>query len=636
MSFLVAVTSLWLQLLLFYCPTALTQSCWNAAEDSNGECHNIDSSCERDHAEQSLGLCATVNNDNFGNFFDFSCEDNCLDSSVSSNPETSAEAALLQENSIEILPIETHSIDIRFFSINLTWHHSINFTAGYKISIYQGNVIHFNEPLCICGGRKNIHLSIFEYTRNMNGELMRVEIEALISSSSLNPKQSQVTKWPTSCLDTQYYNSSTCASAILDPPQNITALEACEENPAGNLTIKLSWTYFSSNFAPPSHYYIRVFSSAGYAELLRFIVNGTTQVFLQLPNVTDYQFNVKGYKNCSGGANYSNYVSATFGCGMNSDSISLTRCPTRSSPTTGTTTTSVPLDGPPSPFVAYDIIGGCLGATLLLALILIVLVTAYFCFRKRKTKIPLPKPVLPSDEFSVFVMHTPQENSMKSIQTYVVCPLREFFNVATSGDKMCGDWIEWIELQVRQRSAVLLVFTKAFFSEWEGKDEKSQVVQAAQRLITSAVAQEILDKYAIIVLDEDVKKHHIPDNHFLKSMRVYVLGKSKNEIEGLYRFVTKTKSFEHQEQPEPMFDSFSSSFDFASYSTDSTNVATSGTPLSSTSDVPGDHHQQQSKGGEDTSSACCDSNLQKDMRLSQNLLQVLQAPSSPNHAGEFA
>ena len=624
-----AVTMFWLQLLLFYSPPTLGQSCWDAAEDKTGECHISTLTCEKDHQEQILDFCETPRDDfDLINFDYYSCIENDCFGSV----QTFDQDAPLDE--IEILPIEIHSVSIRSFSINLTWHHSMNFTVGYKISIKKGDSEYYDHPLCICDGRRNFHIFLFDYTSNMNGEdeLMTVEIEALTSRSSLNTKQSRVTRWPTSCLDAQFYNSTTCAAPVLDPPQNITALEVCEENQSGYIIVRLSWNYFSSIFAPPSHYYIE--ASYNETEVLRFIVNGTTEVFLQLPNAVDYRFNVKGYSNCSGGANYTNSF-LSFGCGSKSDSFHLTRCPiletpaSSVSPTKSTTTTTTTTRG--SRFVFY-IIGGCLGGVLLLLFILVALVIVYFSMRKQEIPVPLPKPVLPSDEFSVFVMHAPQENSMKSIQTYVVCPLREFFNVATSGDKMSGDMIEWIEVQVRQRSAVLLVFTKEFCSEWEGNDEKSQVVQAAQRLLTSAVAQELLDKYAIIVLDEDAKNNHIPNNHFLKSMSVYMLGKSKNEIENLYRFVTKTKSFEHQETPASKFNSFSSSFDFASYSTDSTDVTTNGTPSSSQQSVP---LHGESIGDEDTKNVCCDSKLHKDVRLSQNLLQVLQAPSSPNHAEEF-
>ena len=206
-------------------------------------------------------------------------------------------------------------------------------------------------------------------------------------------------------------------------------------------------------------------------------------------------------------------------------------------------------------------------------IILVVLLTVIAILILRSKPPPLPSPPsrpLPSVDQSVFVLHSPQANGLIDVQTYVIARLQEYFDVSSSGDMDRGDVIEWIEMKARKADFVLLVFTKEFFSEW-GSGTKPHVVKAAQRLLTSAVAQELLHRYAIIVMDEVSKKEFVPDNYYLKSMNVYVLGKESNEIEDLYRFITKSKAFEHQERVTISPDSSVSS-DNTSQQTETTDV----------------------------------------------------------------
>lgn len=162
---------------------------------------------------------------------------------------------------------------------------------------------------------------------------------------------------------------------------------------------------------------------------------------------------------------------------------------------------------------------------------------------------PRPKPIErpTSHDCSVFVAYIPQTADERDIQTYIVCRLHEYFDVVTTSDKLRGDSIEWIEEQERKASAVLLVSTKEFHRQWNGETE-SNVVLAMRRLVTSAVSQECLDKYAVIVMDEESREEPVPDNNYLKSMRVYVLGKESNEVEELARYVLGIPLIEHRNQ----------------------------------------------------------------------------------------
>ena len=546
--------------LLFCTLPSQGQSCRSATINDNSVCQESSSACERQHLNEDLDLCAIVDNPDYD--YDYlACED-CTLPRLNERDE-----ATLRRNPIEIVSVEIKSIGDKYFSINVSWHHTIDFNIGYKIYIQKDERNYF--PYCACNNEKNVDIIDIWFTYTKHMARMQVRIEPLIDGDHVVDAVMKTTMWPSSCLEAHHYDSSTCGSPVLIPPQNITASQVCTTSMNDHLTVELKWDYMVDKFSPPSHYYIEAknVSSVNSSNSFRFVANGTKKVYLQLPN-SHYIFYVKAYRYCSGGGNYTN-SDVSFGCGEKSKPVSLTLCP---DPTPSKTETFTTPENRRKPPIYLYIAVSCGGIVFLLVFIVVAVVVYHIVRRKKKPKIPFVTTGFPRVDCSVFVVHTPQDNSMKDLQTYVICPLRECFDVATTGDIMCGDIIEWIELQVRQRSAILLVFTKEFCSEWEGSEDKSHVVQAARHLLTSAVAQELLDKYAIVVLDEDAKKKYIPNNHFLKSMGVYVLGRKKNEIESLYRFITKTKSFEHKDEPPSTFGSSTCSSDFTSQHTDSTGA----------------------------------------------------------------
>jgi hypothetical protein len=147
----------------------------------------------------------------------------------------------------------------------------------------------------------------------------------------------------------------------------------------------------------------------------------------------------------------------------------------------------------------------------------------------------------------VFVVYSPGTARERDIMQYIICRLEEYFDVVTSSDIERGDIMKLVEEHERKANAILLVCTEEFRLEWEEKVERSLVVLAIQTLLSSAVIQERLDKYALLVLDDKSREEHIPDNHYLSNMGVHVLGKEKDQsvMEDLYRFVTKQVPFQH-------------------------------------------------------------------------------------------
>ena len=538
---------IWLLLLSCWIPFSLGQTCTSTGGDGNSSCSTNPRHlpCRAAHSDQNFFLCNNVKDLEIDDIiFLERCPylQHChvLTSSVD-----------VQNSKVELMPIELYAVDIRFFAIHVSWHHPVKFSVGYEITILKGrDILHC---ICINGiDQRSVYIrgSQVPFFKLVYGESsgtsLTVEIFP-IQRKGQEVKRRLTVQWPTSCLDVSY-NKHTCGSPVFQPPSNITAIEVCDS--LSNFTVDLWWDYAILMFPPPSLYYIDVFSKEKTDDLyplFRFVASGTTSVRIQLPNGSlNYNFTVQPYGNCSGIANFTNNKANNIGCGRRSENIPLHSC-INTSPTTTTTIIASTLVNSTIKEANYLIVRVCSAESAVLLFVVLVVFFSCIAWRKMgKKPVLVRRRLTPSPiAFSVFVVHSPTADIMRDIQTYVVCPLQEFFDVATSGDKMYGDIIEWIEIQVRESNAVLLVITKEFFSEWEEYSSKSNVVRAIQRLLTSAVSQNILDKYAIIVLDDEVKENYIPNNHYLKSLSVYVLGKKKNEIDSLCRFVTKTSPFEH-------------------------------------------------------------------------------------------
>lgn len=542
--------TIWLQLLVcWFRPLCVAQTCSSTGRDRNSSCSQENNSCRTDHREQNLGLCGNFQvhgSDDSISTEVFCPSDNYCPGAVSGSVDTLS-------SKIELMPIELHAVDIRFFAIHVSWNHPSKINVGYEIRFLKGQQqLYLKGPeqlYCICingSGQNSVHIrgSYAQYSSlfyfQSAGTVLTVEIIP-IHGEGEKVKTTRTVEWPTSCLDARH-NSRTCGSPVFQPPSNVVAFEVCDTS--NNFTLDLRWDHDAGSYPSPSLYYINVISEQKIA-LFRFVASGTTSVRIQLPNASlDYTVIVQPYGYCSGIANYTNSPFSGFGCGRPSESISLQNCPP-TLPATASTVIAVTLA---TTKTNYFIVDGCSTGAVLFIIVLGVVSSSCIIWRKVKKKsAPVLRRLTPSpNNFSVFVVHAPQADVIDDIQTYIVCPLQESFDVVTSGDMMRGDVIEWIEVQVREKNTVLLVFTKEFFYEWEGCSNTSPVVRATQRLLMSAVAQDILDKYAIVVLDEEVKEKYIPDNHYLKSLSVYVMGRKMNEIDDLCRFVTKTTVFEHE------------------------------------------------------------------------------------------
>ena len=532
---------IWLPLSFFWVPLSQGHTCSSTSGDESSSCTRGNLFCKQEHSDQKILFC--------GNLREIGSADKdhleiCEESKRCSSNSGNLKIPLSYNK--ELNPITLHALDIKFFAVHVSWHHQPELNVSYEVRIWHRHFL----CACICVGsdQKSVYIGGNEqehrcmiYVRSAGSPLTVEVLPQHDNGESF--KMTQHLDWPTSCLDI-YHNSSTCGSPVLHAPYNITATEICNSD---NFTVHLQWDNdYDDSFPSPSHYYITVFLENVTQTLFRFVANGTTSVEIQFLEASyKYVFTIQPYSYCSGIANFSNYPSLDMGCGIRSKHVYLQTafCPL---PTDMITTTLSNDDKNKINHEKHILVYGCSSASILF----IIVIFMSLCFIMRRCcstpSITNSPPFRPAADLSVFVVHAPKLDDIIDIQKYIVCPLSEFFSVTTSGDRMCGDIIEWFEVQVRKSNAVVLVFTKEFSSEWEEHSNKSHEMRATQRLLMSAVAQEHLDKYTIVVLHEDMKKC-IPNNHYLQTLKLFVLGKRKNEIDALYRCITKTRSFEHPE-----------------------------------------------------------------------------------------
>ncbi len=453
------------------------------------------------------------------------------------------------------LNVSLHSINRLNFAIKASWDVPVNSTVGYQLLVKMNDSV--ESCFCVNASYNLSTLYINPTTpfkqkyESRRPAMLRVELNVVVSDISLQIMETFRRKWPETCLDVNFYSDSTCALPRYPSPTEVTVYK---DDSSHHLILDVEWKYniewnYNVTYVPPTIFYIDVYPDLLSLNFFTFVASNTTSVKIAgLNSSEEYYVSIRPYVQCSGLAY--NFI-VHIGCGLQETTNATCRPPPTTYPTPGANTTqptpilTTPTEtDPKQPSPQFPIkigvaaAGGLCAIAISVASIIIFILVVRRC---RKKCIPSPIPIRPTDSV-VFVVYVPEDSSEKDIQTYVVSRLQEYFEVVTP-DRLRGDIVELIEEQERKATAVLLVFTREFHSEWE--DTKSLVVNAIRRLLSTAVSQQLLDKYAIVVLDNNSRERYIPDNHFLRSMNVYILGREKNQVEDLYRFVTKTLRFEH-------------------------------------------------------------------------------------------
>lgn len=457
--------------------------------------------------------------------------------------------SLILENPIGSVNADFSSTSRASFAVNVSWDHPFNPAEGYRLRINneRGTIV------CLCIYNPNLtNIKLFnEFFRYLVNSNFDVELSLIYNSPKLSTESSKVSyDWPGTCLDITHTNYS-CGLPVYHPPSDLSVYYM----PSDNQTLYTNWRY-QTKFPLPTVYYIEVYDPKNLDDFHSFITHTTSSevsiVISTQFDVLTYTVLVVPYVYCSGLAN------RTYGLGCGIPSLvtptmflpsSSASVPTSTStgPTQIATTQSATiLSTTPLQINLKIIIGTSVAAVVSIVLVFgTVVVLMRVCYRVFKQP-PLPPPP-PPNNYSVFVVYAPQTASERDILKYIVCRLEEYFDVVTSSDIGRGDVVKLIEERERKANAILLVCTEEFRLEWEDQEEKSHLVAAIQTLLSSAVVQERLDKYAILVLDDKSRGNCIPDNHYLSNMGIYVLGKARDQsvLDELYRFVTKQIPFQH-------------------------------------------------------------------------------------------
>ena len=413
----------------------------------------------------------------------------------------------------------------------------------------------------------------FESTNHQYGVYGDFENQFTIKLSQIdiseNTKTTRVYDRPQNCLDVNHTEATCGVLPVYEPViPTVCRIHTPSES---HQTLHIQWTP-SGQLPFPTTYYIELSDTNNLFNYDTFVMTNASTVnnsvtVSQLNSSITYDVRIMSYVRCSGLAN------KTYGLGCsNAIKANANQCPVPTSPPTIAPTSSPPTTVLSSPssislsptttstlqstsptqasskIIIISVSAGGVSMVLVVLVTIILLVTVrYKVFKKRNPSSPC---VLPCSEGQVFVVYVPDTASEKDILRYIVCRLGEYFEVVTSGDRNRGDTVKWIEEQERKAKAVLLVFTKEFHQEWE-VETKSHVVHAIRMLLSSAVVQQRLDKYAIVVLDEQSAASYIPNNHYLSSMTVFVLGKKRNQILDLGRFVEKKTRIVHRQEQSP-------------------------------------------------------------------------------------
>lgn len=245
--------------------------------------------------------------------------------------------------------------------------------------------------------------------------------------------------------------------------------------------------------------------------------------------------------------------------------------------TTSTTSTYTPLpdgtDGTPQhplmePIVIVTIV--CVAVVFLTIVIILLIVLGFVRRRIGRTdkkppyeEEPEPTSCVVRDrcpignikqQSQVLVMYSPQTHPKQKeyIIQYVVISLRSRCrNISVTypdgQDFVRADPVQKIEEKVTQSHAVLIVCNEAFQRDWEDSARSSQHVNALRQLFHSNVGRNQLEKFALVILDNN--SSYIP-SEYLKHLERFNVGKKGTDEERMINFVTNKSPYQLPPVPD--------------------------------------------------------------------------------------
>ena len=407
--------------------------------------------------------------------------------------------------------------------------YKIRFNSDYKI-IKKFCIGHNQTSVCI----KDVHYE------NLNDYTVDVLPNPLASDDDERQfMRSQKLSRLKGCMDEIIQQKTEACTSQYSEVQNLLVMSRVCNN---SKTLNVSWDH-PSNVTQPEEYYIEV---VNYPTKHFFKVANATQVLVKRLNASIvYKVKVTAYRRCSGLGKY-DFDERKVGCGkshevyeklLNDSCIEheMTTLPLvtlTASVTSMQNNTAVNVKSK----ILHFIVGAFLGAIIISVLIFTAAAILAFQMKSKKS---LVHPI--QTDFKVFLFYLPSMVQTKQEHVHsLITTVAKYFSVITMDELINGDVTQWLERTVNSADIVLILASKEFFKDWQSKTRCTELY-CIESLISAAIVQDTIAKFAFISTENSAADVHIPENSYLKLMRVFLLGTKVNQETELYRFVTKSR-----------------------------------------------------------------------------------------------
>ena len=531
MDFLIRVAVL----LVFWGPhSALSVSC-----ESSGVCQHTQGGCRSDARNTCYGQTSREQ-DHYGyNLAGSRIDTECREPSKHFNVK------------LENLNLTYIHVDPDHVKVCVSWtvtNRNQNNTLGqYVFKLYYSNKV-LRPSFCVSSSQMQVCLNNFKYS-NLQNQPYKIEIypnvlasDDVIDNFNLQAQLSTIN----GCGDIRVKNkSSVCVNRFRGPRKMSLKSTICNNTK----TLNISWDHPENALVPPEKYYVRVYRKPDVQQYFE-VINATDLIVTNLNASINYSAKVVAYRKCSG---LGTYDSVVLGCGIhkiikqenfNDNNKSCFADSTEGESLIASEHLSISFasESAAHSFSAmkisiFSITGGIL-------VIIVVVILAVVIFRLLALKLKsLQKPVHPiQNNFSLFLFYAPSMSQEKQerLNNQVAANLAKYFSIVTTGELMDGDVSKWLERTVNSVDVVLIVANEDFSKDWQSSTRHPQL-SCLESLISAAVVQNTVSKFAFISTENCMDNVHIPENLYLKLLRVFLMGSKTNHEVELYQFVTKSR-----------------------------------------------------------------------------------------------
>ena len=503
--------------------------------ESSGQCQRTGGRCQSD----SIEICYPRS----GAVLDIDSQSgNCASSGIQSD---------IRLKDLTVKYIHNNPNYVRI-CVNWSLVNSSGSTGGYKIRLVP--------DLDFCIGDSNqmsVCIDNIEYNR-----LHEYTIEVLPNplaaddNEDLFKKSLALDADITGCAAADVQDKSPVCVKRYSPPRNLSVISTvCED---GTKTLNVSWDH-REDMPIPDAYYVEVKNGS---EIHYFKITNATQILVRNLSVAiNYSARVQAYRYCSG-LGVHEYDENNLGCGRGVTKPETRRqgscLSTTTFEATGNATPAILTGGSSTITEQVPILSlagqGNSKTVLIIAVAIAVVIIAvviiavtgtlgilYFVIYRKKSKVSPARPA--KTDFSVFFFCSPSVSlsKLEHIHNHVTVNLSNYYRVVTMDELVNGDMTKWLEKTVNSVDLVLIMANEEFVNDWESVTRPPELY-CMESLISAAVVQGTITKFAFISTEKSTSSVSIPENSYLKLMQVFLMGTKTNQEAELYQFVTKSRA----------------------------------------------------------------------------------------------